>query len=207
MTITNGYTDLATLKKYMRIYSTGTNASQIQQLLDDDSIGEMIIESVSRDIDLITGRQFFVSTGTYYYDQTGDRQIFFDRDVLSVISVTNGDGTQVASTEYNLYPLNESPKYAIRLKFYSPEFWLEDDDGNSEGAITIVAVVGYSGSVPTDIEDACLIMAKSEYNRRLGNNDSGNTIVTPNGTFIANDALPKDAQRKLQRYMKIGIGA
>jgi hypothetical protein len=206
MTITNGYTDLATFKKYIRSYSTGSNALQLQQNLDDDSIAETIIESVSRDIDNLTGRQFFVSTGTYYFDQTDDREIFLDVDVLAVQSVINGDGRTVASSEYNLYPRNSNPKYSIKLKENSSVSWLSDSDGNTEGVIQITMVVGYANSVPTEIEDACLIMVKAEYNRRLGQNDSSNVIVTPNGTMLPSDGISKDALRKLQRYMKVGIG-
>ena len=60
MAITNGYVTLANFKEYA-IPNAGTDAA-------DDSLIEIIIEGVSRYIDDQTGRRFYGSSETHYFD-------------------------------------------------------------------------------------------------------------------------------------------
>ncbi len=67
----------------------------------------------------------------------------FDRDLLQVISLTNGDGSSIASAAYWLYPLNWYPKRSLKLKPTSGVAWLLDASGNWEQVIALKALWGY----------------------------------------------------------------
>jgi hypothetical protein len=207
MAVINGYATREQFQNYIATYATGTTAEELNRIANDNTFIDSVLTDASRMIDGETGRQFYISTGTHYYNYTPDREIFFDNDVVSVISVTNGDGTIVPSTEYNLFPLNGSPKYSISLKFYSTYFWLEDDDGNWEGVISIVLTQGYTATVPADIELACLIIAVALYRQRNGKSPIEGGFVTPQGTILLPGGIPKTAAQILARYKKRGFTA
>jgi hypothetical protein len=64
-------------------------------------------------------------------------------DLLEVISITNGDGTTVTSTQYSLLPSNTTPRQRIRLKDSAVVSWYTDSSGDSVGVIAIEGVWGY----------------------------------------------------------------
>lgn len=105
MTITNGYGDLTGYK--LRFFDGDTDDHK------DDEILEEIIEAVSRQIDKITGRQFYASTQTRYYTPDDPHLLFVD-DLLSVTTLkTDQDGDRTYEItwdtgDYDLYPENAS---------------------------------------------------------------------------------------------------
>lgn len=78
---------------------------------DDDSILDLVLASVSREIDSWCGRQFFASVGTRYFTPAHCDHIMVD-DLLSVTTIkTDEDGdrtypTTWATTDYDLQPRN-----------------------------------------------------------------------------------------------------
>jgi hypothetical protein len=140
MSVINGYCSLDDFLLWK------TAVKQLEADTDDDAVIEGIIEAASRHIDNVTGRTFYPRVETRYYDTPSntenDRVLWLDDDLLEMITVTNGDDTTLASTEYNLYPLNAYPKYAIRIKQSSDYYWEQDSDNNTEGVIDIAAIWG-----------------------------------------------------------------
>ncbi len=115
----------------------------------DDAVIEDILEAASRYIDAETGRTFYPRVETRYYSvpdktETNDtRALWLDDDLLSVITLTNGDGTALTTSDYHLLPRNASPKYAVRLKDTSSEVWETDSGGEPDYVISLLGLWGY----------------------------------------------------------------
>ena len=114
MTITHGYTDLASVKDALRIVDTV-----------DDSLIERAIEAASRRIDGETGRRFWAdpSPVARRYAPISDELLIID-DIatttgLVVKTDTAGDGTfstTVTSADYQLEPGGDYA-FTVRAKF------------------------------------------------------------------------------------------
>lgn len=138
MTIINGYTTLAEYKSYI------TSAGQTLTVDPaDDSVIERFIVSASRRVDALMGRTFYPRVEAFLYDLPGGRSLWLGDDLLSVITLTNGDSTAIASTEYKLYPANMYPKHTLSLTDVTTTYFLESSTGSSEQVITLTAFWGY----------------------------------------------------------------
>lgn len=199
MAITNGYATLAEYKAYT--VSRGQTATTDAA---DDAVIEYIIEGASRLIDTYTGRTFYGRSGTHYYNAPNEKTLYIeDDDLISITTLTNGDGTVISSNDYKLLPLNKSPKYAIYLEPGSNLAWEADDDGDSVGTISINGVWGYSSTAPHDVRQACLIIALSEYMRRFGENVTATATVTGAGVVLTPQGMPRNAAELLNTYRKL----
>lgn len=199
MAIVNGYCTLAEAKAY-GVPQAGTDAT-------DDSVIEAIIEGVSRDIDAYTGRKFYTRTETRYFDvpSYGDgRLLLLDDDLLSVTSLTNGDGTTISSTDYVLLPYNETPKYAIVLKQSFSGSFVADASGNTEKVLAIAGTWGYATAIPHNIREACKETFKLRYNRRFGAGVEGTATITPAGVVITPQGIfPQGVIELLGVYRRV----
>ena len=106
----------------------GTEALNITNTAYDTRL-LFLIEDISREIDRYCNRQFYPSSGTYFFDGNGSQ----DLEVPDLISVgtlqedTNEDGTfetgwagtGIGGTDYLLYPYNADPTAAFIQKPYS----------------------------------------------------------------------------------------
>lgn len=72
-----------------------------------------------------------------------DQRLRMDDDLLEVLTLTNGDGTEIDSGDYVLKPANSYPKYAIELKSGSGVTWQVDSDGNREQVIDLDSYWGH----------------------------------------------------------------
>lgn len=132
--IVNGYTTLAAVKSLLNIASIDTG---------DDGVINDLITQTSRYIDDKTGRRFYPSVETHKFNTPDDRELWLDDDLLSLTTLTNGDGDTIASTEYILQPANAYPKYAVRLKQVTNEYFETDDEGDSEQVISVLGWWGF----------------------------------------------------------------
>lgn len=139
MTITNGYCTLTEFKNYV---APRGQSSQITSDATDDGVMSAIIEGVSRWIDEQCNRTFYPRVETRYFDVPRGRHLMLDDDLLAVITITNGDDTTVASTEYNPVPRNYTPCWGIQLKDTSTVYWT-DNNGSYESVIDVLAFWGY----------------------------------------------------------------
>lgn len=151
MTAENSYATLQEFKDYIR-----SRGGSVQDDTTDDAVISDFLEAASRYLDSETGRAFYPSIATTYYTTPEDRELYFDFDVLEVLSLTNGDGSNIASSNWNLIPKNYAPKFALRLKETSTIQWLFDTSNNSEFVISLTSINGYGGkweAVTTLAED------------------------------------------------------
>ena len=141
----HSYANLSEYKAWIAVRglvgSVGTDAS------DDLSI-EIILKGVSRYIEQQTGRHFAPYIETRYYDlppadTLESRVLRLDDDLLEIITLTNGNGTVIPSTEYNLHPRNRSPHYGIRLDDDSIYSWVGSGTGSTHGVIAVYGIWGY----------------------------------------------------------------
>lgn len=165
MAITNGYTTLSEVKSILRITDSV-----------DDSLLETSIESASRLIDTHCERVFTASTATRVYAPNDSYTVDID-DLISLTTLktsTDINGTFDITwqpIDYQLEPLNGivggaySPYTRIRAveNFLFPTSNYPDSQG--EATVQVAGVFGYGTAVPTDIRQACNLLAIRQYKR------------------------------------------
>lgn len=142
MTTINSYATLADFLNYT--ISRSTTAGHVTTIdAVDDVVAEKILEAASRYMEDETARHFYPRVETRYFDTPDGRELPLCADLLEVLSVTNGDGTSLASTEYNLVDKNASPYYGIKIKPSSAYYWTLDAAGSGEYVISVQGIWGY----------------------------------------------------------------
>lgn len=91
--------------------------------------------------------------------QMGD--LILDDTLLSVTTLTNGNGDAIASSEYFLMPRSFERKSYIRIKEASTVSWEFDTDGY----IAVAGRWGYSAAIPEDVRQAAIEMVLYCYHR------------------------------------------
>lgn len=173
---------------------------------DDDLIIEKIIESASRYIDREAQRVFYVTSETRKFDVPKGRRLMLDKDLLSLTSLTNGDGSTIPSTDYVFIPANDKPYYAIDLLGSSSVYWRVSAAGNAQQAISLAGSWGESTDTPLDIKEACLMISKAAYNRRFGNNQTSITTITAGGLVVTPEDVPAKALNAVHNHRRITFG-
>lgn len=138
MTTLRAYATLAEYKAYVtaRGQTATTDAG-------DDAVIEMLLKAVSRYFDDRTGRRFYPYIQTRYFDVPDSRTLKLDADLLEVITLTNGNGVVIPSTEYAVRPRNDSPHYSLRLVDNSTYIWASDGSGDTHDVIAVLGIWGY----------------------------------------------------------------
>lgn len=155
------YADLPLLKAAMQIADEG-----------DDSLLQMALDAASALIAGWTGRSFAAETGaTKYFYPTSAGVVDLAPDIRTVTSVavdTVGDltfATTLASTDYQLWPLNPRPDAgiysALRVAPLAAHYW------TAGRQVRVVGDWGYvvGGVAPMQVQQACLIQAERLFKR------------------------------------------
>lgn len=174
------YASLASLRRYLGIPATETGG---------DTLLTGCLVRATAAIDGHTRRTFAAAAdSTRSFDSRADVEgsvLWLDEDLCAVTSITNGDGTTVASTKYVTEPRNRTPWYALRLLASSGVVWEPQADGDTENAIVIVGRWAYSTTPPAAVEQACLELAKFFHDaRKLDANDLNRTVIAGNATVL-----------------------
>ena len=184
------YATSVQVKDYLGIAST---------VVDDNLLGDLITRAEGL-IDAYTGRTFTAVTATKYFGKncTDGRELnLYGYDLLTVTKLTNGDGVEITSANYRLFPRNDNPKWIIKLdEDYSWEF----DDSDSE--ISVAGTWGYSATAPADIQHACIRLTAFLYRQKDTSADIDRPMITGDGVTIMPSALPADVTRVLDRYKR-----
>jgi hypothetical protein len=165
MTITNGYTDLTTMKSpdVLKLSATDTTS---------DTILETIIEAASRTIDSDCARFFYKSATdeTRYYTAELSDKLFLSDDLVSITELaTDGDNDRTwaeiwsATADYDLVPYNAAaigdPYTAIEMidtgAYTFPHY---------RKGVKITGVFGYP-AVPKKITQACILLSSRLFKR------------------------------------------
>jgi hypothetical protein len=140
MTARNAY---ATLSEFIAYVPQGTTNSITTAL------AELALEAASLQIDREVGsRHFYPRVINALYDVPSGRELTLRDDLLEIISITNGDGVAVASTEYKLLLGDIWPKRWIRINAMSTDYWTSSTTNGNEDAIAVNAIWGYHTDYP-----------------------------------------------------------
>ena len=159
MAITNGYTDLTTLKLSLSITDTV-----------DDSWLEICITAASRAIDNFTERVFYQSEGSRVFTPYDNFVVEID-DLASLTSLktsTNVDGVfdqTWGANDRQLEPLNgiaggiPSPTTHIRAV---GDYWFPT--AGQEATVQVTGTFGWS-AIPDAVEQACILQSARYFKR------------------------------------------
>lgn len=195
------YLTAADLKAHLGIVSS-TDDAELSRLIGD----------AQKYIETQTLKVFEASADTTRYfdvdrhvleDEDGRRvRLWLDGyDLCQITSVTNGDGTTVASSQYVTEPRNETPYQALRLKQNASVAWTYSD--TPEDAIAIVGRWAYSTSAPADVVMATRDLAVWLYRRRGQEGASLDAPqVSPSGMMLFPAKVPDTVKMVIEKYQR-----
>ena len=166
----------------------------------DDLLLDGIIARSQAIIEAYTGRVFEAATATKYFDEEyieGQDLDLWGEDLLSVTKLTNGNGVEIVTNDYRLFPRNGLPKWRIRLD-YSRSWEFSTD----ESEISIAGTWGYSAIAPANIQHACIRLAAFIYRQKDTSADIDRPMITGDGVTIMPSGLPADVQALLNPYKR-----
>ena len=166
MALTNAYATLAQVKAALRITDSV-----------DDSLLEMAIESGSRAIDGYANRNFYSNGSAVRVFTPNDSFMTEIDDLISVTTLKtksdddSGFDTTWTATDYQLEPLNgiASGVYTPFTQIRAVENYLfptsNYPNAQGEATVQVTGVFGYATAIPTDIRQACNLLAIRQYKR------------------------------------------
>jgi hypothetical protein len=189
------YITLADFKKYHSQLTGGVPAAYTA---DDDAVLQMFIDQAQAEIESVTGRKFEGATATKYYTAADidSGLLWLSDDLISITTLTNGDGAAIASDAYSLLPYNHTPRYAVMLK--STTAWTFPVDGR----VSILGSWGYSATAPDDIKRLAYRLAYFYWLKRSA---TGETSVLNDSTAQVASEYPADIKSALRRYKRRGV--
>lgn len=164
-----------------------------------------MIEAISRRIDehygLLPNSFAQQSDATRYFDDScvrGD-SLYLDHPLLSITSITDGQGNSVSSANYRLHPRNAGRYNEVRL-LSTVDSWAF----NTDGEIVVVGKWGYSLSPPADVSEACRYWSAYLFKRwQAALQDA--TANQELGQLVYTEQMPKQV-RALLKGVWIGMG-
>lgn len=163
MAITNGYATLALVKTAARVTDN-----------IDDTLFELAIESSSRLIDGHCQRHFYVTgSESRYYAADNSFACTIDDVAGTAITVETSSGIDGVydqtweSTDFQLQPLNRVSaglKFPVN-KLIATNNYLFPIDPIGEAAVKVTASFGFGTAVPTDVQQACVLMSLRQFKR------------------------------------------
>jgi hypothetical protein len=173
-----------------------------------DTLLTALIARVQQRIDSYVGFSFEAAADTtrtfdarsiYKGGHLDGRELVFDTWCCQLTSVTNGDGTVIASTYYVTEPRNRTPFYSIKLLSSSGYAWESDSNGDPEGAISLVGRWAYSTTPPDDIKHAAIRLVTWVYHQRSNQTETDRPLLAE-GVLIMPSQLPRDVLDILDGY-------
>lgn len=187
------YATLSELRSYL--FAGGASAPTV-----DDALLTALLARAQALIDAQTGRKFESVAETRKFDLPAGLYLPVG-DLLSVTTLTNGDGQAIPATAYALYPENALPKRLIFLLPTSGYAW-QSDNGNSAQCISVAGTWGYSASPPNSVKHAAIRLAAWLYRQKDNSNDVDRPIMSSDGTVVMPAALPRDVEQMIAPYVR-----
>lgn len=192
------YTTAATVEQYLGL-TPGTDAALIARLISavqdfiEGPAGCQRVYEVSGD----TTRTFDALR-----DVDGPA-LYVTNDLISVTTLTNGDGAAITSGQYVLERLSGErgtpPYQVIRLRTSSGAQWRYTTD--PEGAISVLGRWGYSITPPARITQLATELVAFWYRRRLaaGDENADRAMTTGDGGIILPGTIPSYLMQQIYR--------
>ena len=165
---------------------------------EDDMLLTALIARAERiwESPIMSGRSFEArEDSTRYFDSVADvtgLTLFIDKDLCAITSITNGDDDVLTTAEYVTQPRNDTPYYSIKLKSSYSLRWEDDDNGDSENAITIVGRWSYSTKPSDEVKHAILRFSAWLYRQKDTSADIDRPFISQSGVTVMPASFPKD---------------
>lgn len=108
---------------------------------DDALLTRFIKDASAAIISELGGRIPHPYAATRVMDWHNATRLGLDEDLCEITSITNGDGTTLASDNYILSPRNEYPKWEVQIKDNASAYF--NYSTNRMGAISVAGIWGY----------------------------------------------------------------
>jgi len=143
----------------------------------NDGLLDDLIDSISALMDNKCGRLIVPAADATHYFAAADiadceydggikiGDLMLDDTLVSITTLTNGNGDAIAATEYFLMPRSYERKSYIRIKEASTVSWDFADDG----FIAVAGKWGYAVAIPADVKQAAIEMVLYCFHRRGDN--------------------------------------
>lgn len=175
------------LKTYLGITGTG-----------EDALLGTIITRAQDILEFQTGKVFEAAADeTRYFDDVDGATLYVDW-ICSITSIKNGDGAELAATDYVSIPRNMPPYYAIKLLSSSGTAWTGD--------IEVTGKFGYTndaaGKVWGPAAAACVELAAYLYRLKDNVGDMDRPVVT-DGVTILPSQWPQNVRQFIQGVQEL----
>lgn len=164
----------------------------------DTTFQQQLLDSATAFIESETGRSFTAVTATRKFGpealpSSDANLLMLDDDLLTVTTLTNGDGTVIASNQYDLWPRNRLPAYAIRVRTSMAWAFSTDD--------STVSVAGTWGLMATPNADVKRVTARLAYLEQQRRTNTGEVLVMQ-GAMQYSARVPDDLANWLLRHRR-----
>lgn len=196
----------ATLAEFKSYITEMTGGVQTAFTAGEDTLLQKFLDQADAEVDMYTGRSFGQGSNNHIHHYTEDDidgdTLYLDADLVSVVTLTNGDGTVISSNDYWLLPMNVSVSgqnafdgsfSAIKLK--STAQWKFSADGR----VSVNGRWGFMQGVPLDIVRAAMRLAYWYWAKR---NETAAVNMAGEQTTQQTDAYPADVRQTLDRYVR-----
>jgi len=197
------YATLADFKSYI---SEMTGGIQTTFTTAENTLLQQFLDQADAEIDAQTGRSFGqgANNHTHYYteDDIDDDTLYLDADLVSVTTLTNGDGTVISSANYWLLPMNAS---VTGQNGYDGSFWgiklksASDWQTPTDGRISVNGRWGFMQGAPLDVVRAAMRIAYWYWTKR---NQTGSTEIAGAELTQQSDSYPADVRIVFERYKR-----
>lgn len=167
----------------------------------DDSVLDALLLAAQAFIEGPQGAQrVYEASGdtTRYFDADRDivgRTLYLDADLAQITSITNGDGSTIAASDYVTEPRNSAPYYAITLKVGAASVWQWQT--SPEAAIAITGRWAAAVTAPEKVKQWMRELVAYLYRRRDSTGDADRPLLTGDGVTILPGALPRKLMSEL----------
>lgn len=137
-----------TLSSKLSDADTATANTRLRELIREAS-ALFTVEANGRRFDQRVETQYYTP---YSFENDGDLvstyELSLSDDLLSINSITNGDGTAITEG-YTLTPRNQTEKWGIRLSPMGTQYWTTSATDDPYDSVEVAGVWGYGGSWST----------------------------------------------------------
>lgn len=199
------YIELEDLKEYRGIDEDNSTKDEIMQKCIDRAQGyvDTYCNQSFEDPLVASTRLFRVLYEGYMWNSDGPirgRELFLDRPLYTIDSITNGNGEIITSDAYVTDPKNDPPYHTIRLKASSGIRWEYGTD-YEDSYVSVTGKWVYSLTPPDNIIQATTRLSDWLFHQRDNANDMDRAISVGN-VMIFPARLPQDIKDFLDPYVR-----
>lgn len=182
-----------TRAEYIAYISALVSSSPVNYATAEESMLDTLIAQAQEFIEKKTGRRFEANTETRLYGASAQvyhdpKLLLVDEDLLTVTTLTNGNGEAIGAGSYWPWPLNNSPHFGIRLK--SAVSW-------TFGGDEVVSVAGTWGHMATASPLIKRLTARVTRHMEQTRSATGTVTIFGDGVRSFEAALPADVRDQL----------